>query len=308
MKTLTYWISERNLRGIAPPADEPWFGESTLLFADGVAVPGSAYYPAAIGQWYRVAVPVDAYVGTLSLVFWDMTDTGFLVVDDIVVECDQEPMVVAGGNHSLALKYDGSLWSWGYNDCGQLGVGGEPFTQCVPGEIDDDKDWAMVAAGQSHTLAIKEDGTLWAWGDNEHGQLGLGHFGDNPMFDEDLPNQVGEDDDWAYVAAGLDFSLALKRDGTLWAWETTGPASSGNRPGRRRPPRRTTWIARTPGRWGKTATGPWRKAGAISFWRSKGTARCGVGATTPWTNWGWHRQTSTCTFQRESGPPPTGKP
>jgi len=73
--------------------------------------------------------------------------------------------------------------------------------------------WSEVAAGLTHTLALKTDGTLWAWGDNGEGQLGFGN-NDN----QNTPQQVGTDNNWKSISAGYYYTLALKTDGTLWAW------------------------------------------------------------------------------------------
>ena len=73
-----------------------------------------------------------------------------------------------------------------------------------------------MAAHGSHTLALKRDGSLWAWGANAHGQLGLGDLESRTR-----PARVGDDCDWASVAPGGFYTLALKRDGSLWAWGDT---------------------------------------------------------------------------------------
>ncbi len=73
--------------------------------------------------------------------------------------------------------------------------------------------WACVSAGEVHTLAIKTDGTLWAWGNNYYGQLG-----DGTAVDKNTPTQIGTDTNWAVISAGGIYSLAVKTDGTLWAW------------------------------------------------------------------------------------------
>jgi alpha-tubulin suppressor-like RCC1 family protein len=88
--------------------------------------------------------------------------------------------VAAGGAHSVALQSDGTLWTWGLNEDGQLGNGTDgPFTNVTtPQRIGTDTDWVAISAGRDHTLALRTDGSLWAWGDNGWGQLGIGTFDD----------------------------------------------------------------------------------------------------------------------------------
>jgi len=76
--------------------------------------------------------------------------------------------------------------------------------------------WAtapQVAAGMNHTLALKSDGTLWAWGYNVSGQLG-----DGTTTQRNSPVHIGSDNKWVSISAGGYHTLALKSDGTLWAW------------------------------------------------------------------------------------------
>jgi alpha-tubulin suppressor-like RCC1 family protein len=83
--------------------------------------------------------------------------------------------VVPGDHHTVALKTDGSLWAWGDNVNGQLGFGyGTVTRELVPTQVGSMTDWVSVGAGNSHTLAVKGDGTLQAWGGNTYGQLGDG--------------------------------------------------------------------------------------------------------------------------------------
>jgi len=122
----------------------------------------------------------------------------------------------SGYDHAIALKSDGTLWAWGYNYFGQLGDGTNDWSSCPAVQIDDaDNKWVSVAAGYSHTLARKADGTLWAWGARSLGQLGNGT--DN---DTNVPIRVGNEKKWVSVAvsAGAYHTVALQSDGTLWAW------------------------------------------------------------------------------------------
>ena len=70
-----------------------------------------------------------------------------------------------------------------------------------------------IAAGEYHTVALKTDGSLWAWGDNGDGQLG-----DGTTAGKSVPTPIGSDHNWAQTAAGYYHTLALKTDGSLWAW------------------------------------------------------------------------------------------
>jgi hypothetical protein len=93
---------------------------------------------------------------------------------------------------------------------------GKLFEQYVNAvQIGTSTNWKQVSAGYKHTLAVKEDGTLWSWGDNDWGQLGLGY---ESLQIVQNPVQVGGDTDWAFVCAGYSISFAIKTDGTLWGW------------------------------------------------------------------------------------------
>jgi alpha-tubulin suppressor-like RCC1 family protein len=137
--------------------------------------------------------------------------------DSAFIPFDGVASVSAGAYHTVAIKTNGTLWAWGWNDNGQLGLG-DRVRRDVPVQVGTDTDWATVSAGLSHTVAIKTDGTLWAWGYNGRGQLGLGDTDDR-----DEPTQVtAAGGGWATVSAGVMRTVATKGDGTLWSWGFNG--------------------------------------------------------------------------------------
>jgi len=127
----------------------------------------------------------------------------------------------AGWRHVLAIRDKGpygkmtrgQLWAWGTNYSGQLGIGETGGIRISPVRVGRSSDWLAAAACLNHSLALKKNGTLWAWGENDWGQLG-----DGTTDSKDAPVQVGPDDDWARITCGSAHSVALKRDGSLWAW------------------------------------------------------------------------------------------
>ncbi len=127
---------------------------------------------------------------------------------------------VAGGFwHTVALKSDGTAWTWGSNKYGQLGNGDETDTDSsAPVEVSGLSDAIAVAGGYWHTVALKSDGTVWAWGNNFYGQLGNG-----TTTASSTPVQVKNGDgtdlsDVLAIACGYWHTLALRSDGTVWAW------------------------------------------------------------------------------------------
>ena len=148
---------------------------------------------------------------------------------------------------TLAIRTDGSLWGWGNNGYagavyswsgtaatayydhtatatntysfsifayGYLGLGSNVPNAATPTRVGTDNNWAMVSAGNQHALGLKSDGSLYTWGYNGSGRLGIGRTD----FYVAVPTRVGADNDWVAISAGYDHSLALKSDGSLWAW------------------------------------------------------------------------------------------
>src|SRR6185312_277666 len=82
--------------------------------------------------------------------------------------------VSAGYYHSVARKGDGTVWTWGLNYLGRLGTGPDVGDALVPAQVTALANVVGISAGGGHTLALRADGTVWAWGENTYGQLGDG--------------------------------------------------------------------------------------------------------------------------------------
>lgn len=121
--------------------------------------------------------------------------------------------VSANADHTLVVKPDGSLWGWGGNSNGQLGIN-STTRQDLPVAVSTLSSGVVgVAAGQMHSLALKSDGTVWAWGWNGSGQLGLGDTTQRLV-----PVQIPTFTNVVAIAAGTSHSVAVKSDGTVWIW------------------------------------------------------------------------------------------
>jgi alpha-tubulin suppressor-like RCC1 family protein len=123
--------------------------------------------------------------------------------------------VELGYYHSCGTKTDGSLWCWGYNYDGVLGLG-DSTDRTTPTQVGSATDWGAIALGVGHSCGIKFDGSLRCWGWNDYGQLGLGDFGSDTA--RNTPTQVGAATDWAAIRHGGNSSCGTKTDGSLWCW------------------------------------------------------------------------------------------
>lgn len=125
--------------------------------------------------------------------------------------------VSAGAQHTLALKADGSVWAWGNAVDGRIGTGSTSGYQATPIQVTALSGVIAIAAGRHHSLAAKSDGTVWAWGRNDTGQLG-----DGTTTNRATPVQVVGLEGIAQLAAGDGYSLALQTSsaagGLVWSW------------------------------------------------------------------------------------------
>ena len=131
--------------------------------------------------------------------------------------------VDSGTSHTLALKGDGTVWSWGNNQYGQLG-NGTTTSNSTPAQITAlAGSFVAIAAGGSHSIALKNDGTVWVWGYNADGELGNSTTTNStsPIAVANLTNVIA-------IGATAKNSYALKADGTVWSWGAGTSGQLGN--------------------------------------------------------------------------------
>ncbi len=128
-------------------------------------------------------------------------------------------VVALGEEHTVALKANGTLWAWGVNTSRQVGHGATADTVKAPFQLGTATDWKTVAAGYAFNLAIKNDGTLWGWGDKGYP---LGYPSTAPPGYQPIATQMGTDRDWKVIACYGGVVYALKNDGSLWTWGNGG--------------------------------------------------------------------------------------
>ena len=155
---------------------------------------------------------------------WGQNYVGQLA-DNTVTDRSSPVQTVAGGTNwkeikgggrrsAYGIKTDGTLWAWGYNGGGQLGTGDAGYAnKSSPTQVGSATTWKTISRGGVHGAAIKTDGTLWCWGYNYNGEVGVAATSQlNPT------QTVAAGTNWKFVSAGTYFTTAVKTDGTLWTW------------------------------------------------------------------------------------------
>lgn len=126
--------------------------------------------------------------------------------------------IAAGDDHSVALCADGSVWTWGFNLYGQLGDGSQD-TRLTPVQVLRKTNGlpltkiVAIAAGAQHSLALHESGEIYAWGLNQHGQLGTGS-----IVDGNKAEKVISSHRFVSISAGVHHSVAVSNEGKAFAW------------------------------------------------------------------------------------------
>ena len=127
--------------------------------------------------------------------------------------------VSCGSNYTAAIKTDGTLWTWGANSFGQLGTNTTTRSNTPVTTFAGGTNWKQVSCGSNYTASIKTDGTLWVWGRNNSGQLGINNT-TSPICTPVTTFAGGTN--WKQVACGGYSTAAIKTDGTIWTWGTGG--------------------------------------------------------------------------------------
>ena len=230
-----------------------WSAGENSIGQLGVGNPSSPIdhlVPEANGDtdWYKVSNGVNhtlAIKNDGSLWAWGWDAFNQLGDDDLRTDQDAPVPLATGGTwdgtweavaggygHSVGLRSDGTIWSWGLNDNGQLGIDAVDDST-TPVALLDPADmgsmiWTAVAAGDYHTVALRSDGTLWAWGDNSSGQLGDGTNNDSlvPVRVSDPADMAGKT--WTAVSVAGYVTVALRSDNTIWSWGNNQLGQLGN--------------------------------------------------------------------------------
>lgn len=201
-----------------------WGGNSFGQLGDGTTTDRATPAPVAgldqvvavaCGSFHSLALKADGTVWA-----WGSNDRGQLgdgtnTSRSFATQVPGLTNIVAlagGGEFTLAVKVDGTVWAWGDNSEGQLGLGNGVYNGGVPAQVPGLTGVRAVDCGEFHSLALKIDGTILAWGRNRSGQVGDGTQATSVF----TPIQVA--DQGQVVSAGYQFSLALKADGSAWAW------------------------------------------------------------------------------------------
>jgi alpha-tubulin suppressor-like RCC1 family protein len=182
------------------------------------------------GRTASASLPLVIAVTSGTVMTWGANSSGQLgnnttVNSDVPVTTGLTMVTAAasGTYANYALRTDGTVWSWGLDSNGQLGTGTPLADSHVPVQIPGLSGVTSLAAGTASVYALKADGTVWAWGAGDSGQLG-----DNTRNDSSVPVQVSGLTGVTAITASDANGFALKSDGAVWAWGEGSGGELGN--------------------------------------------------------------------------------
>lgn len=185
----------------------------------------------------------------------------------------------AGGNHTVALKMDGTLWTWGTGAGGRLGTNDANTRSTPVTTFTGGNNWKQCHTSTTHVAAIKTDGSLWLWGGNDSAQIGI-NVG---VVDKSTPvtTFVGGTN-WKQVSCGAQHTAAVKTDGTLWIWGYNAFCQLGINDTATRSTPVTTLVGGT--NWsrvgcGQSSTSAIKNDGTLWVWGLNTSAQLGVNDT-----------------------------
>lgn len=245
---------------------------------------GNDWYYVDGGFYFNVAIKTDGSIWTWGSngdgQLGDNSTTSKSSPVQIVTASRDWRKVSAGQSHCAAIKTDGTLWSWGYGNFGELGNNANGRRSSPVQTVAGGTNWRDVVAGHTHTAAIKTDGTLWTWGQNPSGGLG-----DNTVTSRSSPVQtVAGGTDWKTLATGYLYlsTAAIKTDGSLWLWGPNfeGNLGTNNRTSRSSPVQTvaggTNWRSVSMGEY---HTGAIKTDGTLWVWGDNTSGQLGTGFT-----------------------------
>jgi alpha-tubulin suppressor-like RCC1 family protein len=180
----------------------------------------------AAGFDYSIALKNDGTVWAWGNNMWGVLGNATSLSEFHPIQINNLSGIIAisaGTEHCLALKNDGTVWSWGWNAAGCLGDGSSVAKRPTPAPIAALSNIKAIAAnGSLHSMALKNDGTVWTWGDNFYGQIG-----DGTSIEKHVPVQLTSISNIAAIGTGERHSFAIRNDGTLLAWGWNGNGQLG---------------------------------------------------------------------------------
>jgi alpha-tubulin suppressor-like RCC1 family protein len=188
--------------------------------------------------------------------------------------------ISAGDGHTAAIRANGTAWSWGSSSFGQLGRLNNASVSSPVSVVGGFTDWVQISAGETHTAAIRANGTAWAWGGG-----GFGRLGNNLTANRSSPvSVVGGFTDWVQISASTSSTAAIRANGTAWAWgRNNGGQLGDNTTTSRSSPVSvvggfTDWVQVSTGGFGHTAA--IRANGTAWAWGVNGNGQLGDNTTT----------------------------